>query len=920
MRSTSLFSRLIFFVLCAAVLVGQVAGTGTITGTVLDSLTGRPVGGVSIAVDGVGDDRQRTGTDGTFALKVTGGTHVLRFSAANYQTVEVTDVIVKTGETTELSTLISNVANVTKVDVVERIGAVEATAEAMLNERKLASTVSDSMSREELAGGTSSDAAGALQKVTGVSVVGSGFVFVRGLGERYSATQLNGAMIPTTEPEKRVVPLDMFPAGMIENIRITKSYSADLPAEFSGGLVQMKTIEFPTQRMFNVSMKSGFNSATTFGDGLTFPGGGGDYWGFGAGSKRIPPAIPGSARLIPGQFTQAQLQEFGRAFSTNWEPTKVGSTRPNMDWSAVGGGTFGRVGIVGALSFSNKNQTQKELQRYLRQGAGSPVIFTEYPDYREYAETARLGAVFNVAVRLTPQNKFIFRNTLTHDSEKTAREFAGYDGGVDGFLNSQRLRYVERGLFSTGVEGDHALPNARNSVIHWQFTYSNSNRNEPDLREVFRNQLPDGRYIFAATGSSGVRFFSDLKDRIYEPQADYSIPFFKGAVSGLFKTGVRVTVRQRDFSARRFLYAPQQFTTLNLYLPSNELFAASNIRPNGFQITEFTRATDTYAAETKIYAGYALVDLNLGPRWRVEAGMRIEDADQRVTTFDNRIPNAKPVLAGLNNRDAAPSVNVIYALTRRQNLRFSYSRTLSRPDFRELSPFDFNNVLGGFVVAGNPNLVRASIQNYDGRWELFPGGNEVLAASFFAKSFANPIEQTIVPSNDLRQTFVNAKGARNMGFELEARQSLGRYSKRLRELSLNGNFTFVDSNIEIKPEDATIVTSQSRPLLGQSRYIYNASLQWRRPKWRSDARFNANYVSRRIASVGTFSLPDIYQEANTYLDCVYQYVVGEKGKWALRFEAENLANNNYRWTQANIIQRDYRLGRTYQVGLSYSIF
>src|SRR5262249_32195848 len=155
---------------------------------------------------------------------------------------------------------------------------------------------------------------------------------------------------------------------------------------------------------------------------------------------------------------------------------------------------------------------------------------------------------------------------------------------------------------STGVEGDHSFPALRNSLVHWQFTYSNSSRNEPDLREVIRNRLPDGRDIFAASGSSGLRFFADMQDRIYEPQGDYSIPFFKGSITGLFKTGVRVPVRRRDFEARRFQFAPQQLTTLNLFLPSNQLFGPDNIRPSGFQINEFTRATDTYAAEMNIFA------------------------------------------------------------------------------------------------------------------------------------------------------------------------------------------------------------------------------------------------------------------------------------------------------------------------------
>lgn len=904
----------------AGSLFAQTPQTGTVTGTVFDSQTGRPVPGVAIAINGQSSNANITDPDGKYSLKLSPGTYTLRFSNDNYSPLDMTDVIVKAGEVTDASLVLSNKASNTTVEVVEKIGALESTADAMLNERKLSSVVSDSISRDELAAGASSDAAGALQKVTGVSVVGSGFVYVRGLGERYSSTQLNGSAVPTTEPEKRVVSLDLFPAGLIENIKIAKTYSPDLPAEFSGGLVQLQTIQFPTQKMFNVTMKTGFNTATTFDKFLTYPSGTNDFFGFGSGARGIPSLIPSDRRLFTGQFTPAQLQSFGQAFSNNWEPTGISSVRPALDWSAVGGGTFGRIGLVGALSFSNKPQTQRELQRYLRQGAGSPIIFTEYPEFTEHTEQAKLGAVLNAAVRLTANHKILFLNTFTHDSEKAAREFTGYDGGLDSNITTQRLRYIERSTFSTGIAGDHSFPTWKNSLINWNFTYSNSNRDEPDLREVIRGLLPDGRYIFSATGSSGLRFFSSLNDRIYEPRADYSIPFFKGNFTGLFKTGVRMTIRRRDFNARRFLFVPQQISTLNLFLPSNQLFAPSNIRQSGFQITEFTRATDTYAAETNIYAGYAMVDLNIGPRWRISGGIRIEDASQNVVTFDNRVPNAKPVIAGLSNRDPAPAVNVIYSLTPKQNFRLSYSRTLSRPDFRELSPFDFNNVLGGFVVAGNPNLKRATVQNFDARWEMFSGGNQVISASFFSKLFTDPIEQTIVPSNDLRQTFVNAQGARNFGIELEYRRSLASLSKKLRDFAVSSNFTFVDSNIQIRPEDATIVTSQNRPLLGQSRYIFNSIFNWNRPQWHSDLKFYANYVSRRISDVGTFRLADIYQEGNTFLDIVYQYHIGEKKKYIIRFEAENLANNRYNWTQGDILQREYRLGRNFQIGLTYSLF
>ncbi len=896
-------------------------GKGTVSGTVFDSRSGRGVVGASIAINGQSDGRTLTDAQGKYVITLSPGTYTLDFSANKYAKVQLTGVEVKSNENADASTVMSDLSQTnTSVDVVEKIGALEATAEAMLTERKLSAVVSDAISRSELASGTSGNAAAALEKVTGVSVVGDGFVYVRGLGERYSSTQLNGAAVPTTEPEKRVVSLDLFPTGMIENIQINKTYSPDLPLEFSGGLVQMKTVDFPTQKILNFSVKTGYNTVTTNNPFLTSPSASGDFWGYGGGARSLPSVIPADARLFSGQFTSAELQTFGRAFSNTWQPTSA-KARPQLDFSGMGGGTFGRFGIVGSVSFSNKPQQQSEVQRFIRQGAGSPLIFTEYGNYKEYTETARLGAVFNVAVRLTPSNKLIFRNTYTHDADKASRQFSGYDGGVGGDLAAERLHYVERGMTSSSVEGEHSVAKWKNSLFRWQFTYSTSNRNEPDLREVIRNLLPDGRYIFAASGSSGLRFFSDLHDKIYEPQGDYSVPFMKGNISGLFKMGFRGTIRRRDFQARRFLYAPIQRSTLDLFLPSNQLFSEANVRPNGFQIIEFTRATDAYNADMNIMAGYAMVDLTLGPKWRLEGGVRIENSDQKVITYDNRIPNAKPITAGLNNTDPGPAVNLIYSATAKQNIRFSFSETVSRPDFRELSPFDFNNTLGGFVTAGNPDLKRAKIQNYDARWEFFPGGNQLIAASVFAKRFDQPIEQTIVPSNDLRQTYVNAKSARNIGFELEFRRSMRSVTPKLKDFGVQSNFTFVDSSIQIKPEDATIVTSQTRPLLGQSKYIVNGIVEWKRPGLRSDARFYANHVSRRISDVGTFKVPDIYQEANTFLDFVYQFIPRrEKSRWSVRFDAQNLSDNTYRWTQGPFVQREYKVGRTFSVGLNYSIF
>jgi TonB-dependent receptor len=268
-----------------------------------------------------------------------------------------------------------------------------------------------------------------------------------------------------------------------------------------------------------------------------------------------------------------------------------------------------------------------------------------------------------------------------------------------------------------------------------------------------------------------------------------------------------------------------------------------------------------------------------------------------------------------------PGVNVIYAITPKQNLRFAYSKTISRPDFRELSPFDFVNVLGGFSFAGNPNLQRAKIDNFDVRWEKFFGGSQVLAASYFYKNFTDPIEVTIQPTTgDLRQTYINAAGGKNQGIELEVRRSLAFASSKLSDFALQANVTLVDSEVEIGEDQRDLLTSLTRPMMGQSRVVYNLIAEWNRPRLRSNARFYTNYVSRRITDVGAIGLPDIYQESNLFLDFVYQYNFREDGRWNIRFNAENLTDNHYEWTQADILQRSFRLGRTFSVGTTYSFF
>lgn len=890
---------------------------GAASGAVLDARTGNTIQNVRVTIEGLPGKEARTDLDGVFRLDLPPGKYRLHFNLENYNETTVDPVEVVGGKTTEATTVLSRKGDIsTTVDVIETIGAAAATAAAMLVERQQAAVVSDSVSSEEIRKSVAGDAAAALEKVTGVSIVDNGYVYVRGLGERYSATMLNNALLPTTEPERRVVPLDLFPASLIDNIKVLKTYSPDLPGEFAGGLVQLQTVEFPRAKTLRAGFTGGFNTLTSFKPFSTYPGGGRDLLGFDDGTREIPSAVP-EKRLFAGSFSNQEFQQFGRSFPVNWEATIKDSMRPAQGYSVSAGNTFGRLGLVGAFTFSNSPQYREETQRYYRISGAQPIVYTDYPEFKSSTESARLGTVANAAFRLTPSHKLVFRNTLTRDTDKEARYFKGYNGGVDGVIESRRLRWVERSLYSGSLEGEHALSAFANSVIRWQYTYSRSTRDEPDLRETVRAEEEDGS--FSLSGSP-FRFYNNLADRIREPLVEWSTVHQFGGVSAILKVGYRGTFRERDFNARRFVFQRFVGTGLDLKQSANQLLGEANIRPDGFVVRESTRGTDTYDADMDIHGGFVMADVSFGAHFRVNGGYRYEDANIRVTTIDPLVPGSIPAVARLHNKDPLPALNAIFSLTSKQNLRFGYARTLSRPDFRELSPFEFTNVLGGFNTAGNPDLKRATIDNFDARWEWFLGGDQVIAAGYFQKEFTDPIEVTVQPTTDLRQSFLNAKAALNRGFEAEWRRNLRFIHSALLPFSVGANVTVVDSNVDL-PEDKTLLlTSRSRPMVGQSRYIYNLTFEWANPRLGSQARFYLNHVSRRITDVGTFGLPDIYQEGNTFLDFVYQYSFGAEQRWGLRFTGENLGNTHYLWTQQDLVQRSYRAGRTLSAGITWSIF
>jgi TonB-dependent receptor len=306
-----------------------------------------------------------------------------------------------------------------------------------------------------------------------------------------------------------------------------------------------------------------------------------------------------------------------------------------------------------------------------------------------------------------------------------------------------------------------------------------------------------------------------------------------------------------------------------------------------------------------------MTDVSLSNRFRLIGGARIERFDQKVNTFDPFDFEGDPevITASLENTDVFPAVNLVYAVRPDQNIRISVSQTVNRPEFRELAPFEFTDIVGGRAVVGNPDLTRALIQNVDARWERFPGGAQIVAASLFFKRFSDPIERIVEPTAQLRTSFTNAESARNVGIELEARRRLAEF------LTIGANYTFVDSQITLTPAAAQVQTSLERPLAGQSKNLFNAMVQVGTSA--ATVRLLYNFFGERISDVGSVGLPDILEDSRGSMDLVVS------SRWralTVRFTAENLADEAFTFTQGGLTQREYSLGRTIGVSFGVSMF
>lgn len=904
------------------------AGTlaGILAGVVVDARNGSPVAGARVIVRG---QRGEAKTDAAGAFELVGlpaGEHAVSIIHTLYATATLAQVTVPAGgrATVEVALTPSSV----ELEVMRVSGyKLDGGLASLLEERREERAVTEVLGAEQIGKSGDSNAAEALQRVTGLTVVGGRFVYVRGMGERYSSALLNGATLPSPDPERRVVPLDLFPADVIESISVQKTYSPDLPGEFGGGSTQIRTRGIPDAFGASFSLSGAWNEASTGRNGLTYHTGETDWAGFDNGTRSLPEGV-----RIAAEHGQLSLEDpsTGEGYPLG-VLTALGQTMPNH-WSArrkelppdfgvsatIGDRLETRAGVVGynvGLAYDQGWRVKRGVNRVF--GLGGDGALEPIVDYRTNLTRRNVDVSGLVSVGYEPAKgqELAVTTLLVRTSEDETEVYGGRLSNDDRDIRVTSLSWVEEQLLSTQLRGKHEL--FEGIELSWSYAYALATREQPDLRRTrydFDQTL--NAYLLSNRPEGNQRLYNEVEDDNHDLSLSLDVPFTVWKkLEAHVQTGGGYVLRDRESETRRFKFihrGPLSRDPDVLILPPEQALGRQFISPDGFSFEEITRATDNYEAEQTIRAAFVNLVVPVTAALEVSAGVRVERSRQEVSTFELFSRDQTSASADLETTDWLPAASLVWRFTETMAARAAYSRTLVRPDFRELSSAPFDQVIGAGVFVGNPALERTKIESFDLRWEWFLSADELVSVGVFYKDLEDPIETVILGGSTRTVTLENAPRGRNYGVEVELRKRLGFLGRACEPLFFGGNVSLIKSEVQL--DSSGVATNKDRPLSGQSEFVINASAGWDDPGTRTALTLLYNVSGERLVGVGTFGLPDVYEQPFHRLDLVASWGFAEH--WSVKVSVENLLDSKVRFTQGDQTTEEYEVGRTFGVGLS----
>jgi len=898
-------------------------GEGTIAVQVLSAETQKPLKDVQVFLSG-SKQKLRTDEQGRVTATVPAGSYSVSLLHSAYSSQTQDEVAIDNARTTELSFKLTP-AGVELAEYVVLEPHLAGTVASVIEEQRTSTSVATVLGAEQFSRAGDSDAASALRRASGLTLVGGQFIFIRGLGERFTTTLVNGAAIPSPDATRRVVPLDLFPTNILESVLVQKTYSADRPAEFAGGTVELRTRGIPDAFFFNLNLQTGVNDNTTFQKGLTYKGGGTDFTSYDDGARAMPNSLAEATKdgnlqpasvFNPNGVTPAQVEKFGEDLSGVWDVNQ--KTRgPDTGFQTSMGDSFAlgdfRLGYIAAAGWKQEFRKQNEL---VREFVSADLRKVQDFDMQRSLQEVHVTGYAGTELQYKDTHKIFAKTMFLRQSIDEARISQGFTDTETSDIRRTRLKFFSNQLLMNQVGGEHRFDRLKDFSINWLYTNATANRDEPNTRDYrFDSNRLTGNYFFSQRADSNQVMYADLTDKDQSWRVDGKLPWqLSGNHKITLNSGFITQTKTRDSNIQRFNYfrfGPDASRESIIGQSSLEsILQPQYIGTNGFQLRDVTRPSDKYNASQNLLSYYGKVDWLLYDRVSLTGGVRWEDNDQKVNTVSL---NNKPTTARLNRVDMLPSATATFFLTDKQQLRAGFSQTLSRPDFRELSSAPFTDINTNQETVGNPLLKQTSITNWDARWEYYLSPTENIFASFFWKDLTNPIELVAVQGSAGLNTYQNADKANIYGFELELLKKLDFVHPVLQNFYVGGNYTWSASNIQLTPQNLTAQTTNDRPLQGHSAQIFNFQIGYDNPAWKTQATLLYNISSKRIMAAGVLGAPDKYEQPVHQLD----FVLSQNLYKGLSMQAsmQNLLDDDIRITQGDEVTRQYRRGRFFNLSV-----
>ncbi|WP_187696406.1 TonB-dependent receptor domain-containing protein [Xanthovirga aplysinae] len=923
-------STLLFFIIGSAI-----AGSGKISGIVYEEINGKrePLPFVNIIAVGT-QTGVTTDFDGNYSLNLDEGSYELEFSFIGYQ-AQKRSITINSGDNITLEVKLEADTKVLE-DVVITGKADRQSETVLLLEQKKAAVITQNIGANELSRKGVSDVATGLTKVSGISMVGSRQLFVRGLGDRYNNAQLNGLPIASPDPDLRIIPLDIFPTQIVKNIGINKAFNSQMYADFSGGTFNIETKDYPEEAFLVASAGTSINTNTTFRP----------FKQMNDTQLKLPSEISSTDLFKP---TSGSELPFSTDFSYNTKNAPI-----NSNFSLSAGNTltlFGQeIGFLVAGKLSNNFQYRNGTYKNLRSD-GSPIV--SY-DFENFGEETKASGLANLYYEINPNHSIQFNSIYLRKTTDNLLENTGFT--QDDRVFTRRSTYRIHQLLNSQLSGKHdeLFGNAALN-LSWGGSFAIAKSDEPDRRQLVykKDQMDNGEegfYFLNRDEAFNHRFFSKLREEELNGRVEvnYDLRKLENKFPLKATLGFQTRKKDRNFSARKFNYdlGPigkdrVSFEELeNTYLNANDFSDGIITKEDNAEVSIDLiedRILYPYFAYLDVYATYGAIEIDVVPeKLNLSMALRSEYANQRIyykeksATRDDYFQKSQ-----LKGTDFFPALNLKYSLNEKSNLRFSSSKTISRPEFKELAPFFYNPSFGSFETIGNPNLKNGYNYNFDLKYEIFPQDQELLAISIFGKYLKDPIERVLVATSVTQVSYANSEMAHVGGVEMELNKRLGSFigeENALANLFISMNASLLYSKVKLSDTNnddnaqggsntSVINTNKERALQGAAPYLFNFDLSYPLRIRNSETTISTTYnvFGKRVFTAGGNGAGDIFELPVNTLNLLLSTNFNEKIKVGLSFK--NLLNPDIIQEQEilgkeNVITNSYKKGR--EIGLSFS--